>query len=58
MNRKEFLQRSLAGAATIAVAGAPTQLMAACTAKKGGKTELKLSFQEGIAPRKQPEREV
>lgn len=49
MNRKEFLQRSLAGAATIAVAGAPSQLMAACTAKKGGKTELKLSFQEGVA---------
>lgn len=50
MNRKEFLQRSLAGAATIAVAGAPVELMAACTAKKGGKAELKLSFQEGIAP--------
>ena len=50
MNRKEFLQRSLAGAATIAVAGAPVELMAACTAKKGGKVELKLSFQEGIAP--------
>ena len=50
MNRKEFLQRSLAGAATIAVASAPVELMAACTAKKGGKVELKLSFQEGIAP--------
>ena len=52
MNRKEFLQRSFAGAATLAVAGAPIELMASCAPKKGGKAELRISFQEGIAPGK------
>lgn len=52
MNRKEFLQRSLAGVATLAVAGAPVELMAAGAPKKGGKAGLRLSFQEGIAPGK------
>ena len=52
MNRKEFLQRSLAGAAVVAASAAPIDLMAGCApkGKKGGKAELRLSFQEGIAP--------
>ena len=52
MNRKEFLQRSLAGAAVVAASAAPIELMAgpAPKGKKGGKAELRLSFQEGIAP--------
>lgn len=54
MNRKEFLQRSLAGAAVVAASAAPIELMAGCApkGKKGGKAELRLSFQEGIAPGK------
>ena len=48
MNRKEFLQASLAGAAAFAVAS-PLDLVAA---PKKGNAELRLSFQEGIAPGK------
>ncbi|MBQ1228071.1 MAG: sugar phosphate isomerase/epimerase [Alistipes sp.] len=51
MNRKEFLQRSLAGAAVVAAATAPVELLASCAPKKG-KPELRLSFQEGTAPGK------
>ena len=51
MNRKEFLQRSLAGAAVVAAATAPVELLTSCAPKKG-KPELRLSFQEGTAPGK------
>ena len=54
MNRKEFLQASLAGAAAIAVSS-PMDLMAA---PKKGKAELRLSFQEGIAPGKSLEEKL
>ena len=55
MNRKEFLQASLAGAAAVAVASTPFDLMAA---PKKGKAELRLSFQEGIAPGKSLEEKL
>ena len=51
MNRKQFLQRSLAGIATLAVA--PSLTLSSCaSAKKSDKKKgiLNLSFQEGIAP--------
>lgn len=51
MKRRDFIHRSLAGAATVTLAGAPLQLVSACAPKETGKgPELKLSFQEGIAP--------
>ena len=40
----------MAGAAAVAVASTPLDLVAA--PKKKGKAELRLSFQEGIAPGK------
>ncbi len=49
MNRKEFLQKSLMGAAAVAAVGAPAELLASCAPKKG-KAELRISFQEGTAP--------
>ena len=55
MNRKEFLQVSLAGAAAVAATSAPMDLFAA---PKKGKAELKLSFQEGIAPGKSLEEKL
>ena len=56
MNRKEFLQASLAGAAAVAVASTPLDLVAA--PKKKGKAELRRSFQEGIAPGKSLEEKL
>ena len=56
MNRKEFLQASLAGAAAVAVASTPLDLVPA--PKKKGKAELRLSFQEGIAPGKSLEEKL
>ena len=50
MNRKEFLQRSFAGAAAVAVGTSSVELFSSCTPKNT--TELKISFQEGIAPGK------
>ena len=50
MNRKEFLQRSFAGAAAVAVGGSSVGLLSSCTPKNT--TELKISFQEGTAPGK------
>ena len=50
MKRKEFLQKSLFGAAAVAAATAPIELFSSCAPKN--KTELKLSFQEGTAPGK------
>ena len=51
MNRKEFLQKSLFGAATVAVASSPLAL-ASCTPAKKSTATLNLSFQEGTAPGK------
>ena len=51
MKRKEFLQKSLFGAAAVAAATAPIELLSSCAPKKNT-TELKLSFQEGTAPGK------
>ena len=49
MNRKEFLQSSLMGAASVAVASSAMGMLTSCEPKKAA-VELKLSFQEGIAP--------
>lgn len=50
MDRKEFLQRSLLGAAGLAV-GSSALSLAGCQASHNTPTpELRLSFQEGIAP--------
>ena len=51
MNRKEFLQKSLFGAATVAVASSPLAFTSCAPAKKSTAT-LNLSFQEGTAPGK------
>ena len=48
MKRKEFLQKSLFGAAAVAAATAPIELLSSCAPKN--KAELNLSFQEGTAP--------
>ncbi len=58
MNRREFLQKSLLGAAAAAVAASPAKLFASETPQppRGGRgprreaPELKIAFQEGIAP--------
>jgi len=54
MNRKEFFKTSLAGAAYLAAAGTGLTAVSGCTAaaerKKRKGCELKISFQEGIAP--------
>jgi sugar phosphate isomerase/epimerase len=54
MNRKEFLQRSLLGAAAVASASGVGSLLSSCAPKQGvsaqGAAGLRLSFQEGTAP--------
>ncbi len=51
MDRRQFLNRSIMGAAGVAVATSPLSLATSCApAKKSPDVELKLSFQEGIAP--------
>ena len=40
------------GAAAVAAVAGPTELLASCAPKKGGKAELRISFQEGTAPGK------
>jgi sugar phosphate isomerase/epimerase len=56
MNRKEFLQRSLLGAAAVASASGVGSLLSSCAPRQGvsaqGAAELRLSFQEGTAPGK------
>lgn len=52
MNRKEFLQSSLMGAASIAVASSAVSVLTSCEEKKAA-VELKLSFQESTAPGKE-----
>jgi sugar phosphate isomerase/epimerase len=50
MNRRDFLQKSMLGAAAAAIA--PSTLFASCTPveKNAKEAELRISFQEGIAP--------
>lgn len=52
MDRRSFLGRTLAGAAAVTLSGLPLGMVSACTPEKktANKAELKLSFQEGIAP--------
>jgi len=53
MNRKEFLKRSLVGAAALAAGSALASTIAGDArerGRKGGATELKISFQERTAP--------
>lgn len=49
MNRKEFLQASLMGAASLAI-GSSALSLAGCRPRQIAESELRLSFQEGIAP--------
>ena len=52
MNRKEFLRTSLLGAAALAASTSPLSSCAAPSGRSGksGRCELKISFQEKIAP--------
>ena len=52
MDRRSFLGRTLAGAAAVTLGGLPLGIASACAPKKETEkaAELKLSFQEGIAP--------
>lgn len=53
MDRRQFLNRSMMGAAGVAVATSPLGLVTSCSPAKpakGADVELKISFQEGIAP--------
>ena len=52
MNRKEFLQKSLFGAAAVAATSSSLGLISSCSSAEAKKNspELRLSFQEGIAP--------
>ena len=57
MNRRDFLKNTVVGAAGIAAAASPLSVLTSCSPKTGECKdgcccpELKLSFQEGIAPR-------
>ena len=50
MNRKEFLQTSLMGAAAVAASTTGASLLTSCAPKND--TPLRISFQEGTAPGK------
>ena len=53
MNRRQFLTNSICGAASVAVTASGASLLTSCSgaAKEEKKaTELRISFQEGIAP--------
>ena len=55
MKRKEFLQKSLFGAAAVAAGASSLALLTSCAPKDAAEAvknspELRLSFQEGIAP--------
>ena len=53
MNRRQFLTNSICGAATVAAATSGATILTSCAgaAKEEKKaTELRISFQEGIAP--------
>ena len=52
MDRRDFLKSTMVVAAGVAIASSPIAALTSCTPKKEVcKTELKLSFQEGTAPR-------
>jgi sugar phosphate isomerase/epimerase len=52
MDRRDFLKSTMVGAAGVAIASSPIAALSSCTPKKEVcKTELKISFQEGTAPR-------
>lgn len=50
MDRRDFLKSNILGAAGLALAASPLSAVAAPAKKGSRKTELKLSFQEKIAP--------
>ena len=50
MNRRKFLTSSICGAASVAVATSGASLFTSCAEAKKPAPELRLSFQEGIAP--------
>ena len=51
MNRRKFLTSSVCGAASMAVATSGASILSSCTAEaKKPSPELRISFQEGIAP--------
>ena len=52
MNRRQFLTGSICGAASVAVTASGASLLTSCAgaAEKKPATELRISFQEGIAP--------
>jgi sugar phosphate isomerase/epimerase len=53
MDRRDFLKSTMVGAAGVAIASSPIAALSSCTPKKEAccNTELKISFQEGTAPR-------
>ena len=53
MDRRDFLKSTMVGAAGVAIASSPITALTSCTPKKEAccNTQLKISFQEGTAPR-------
>lgn len=53
MDRRDFLKSTMVGAAGVTIASSPIAALSSCTPKKEAccNTELKISFQEGTAPR-------
>lgn len=53
MDRRDFLKSTMVGAAGVAIASSPIAALTSCTPKKEAccNTQLKISFQEGTAPR-------
>lgn len=53
MDRRYFLKSTMVGAAGVAIASSPIAALTSCTPKKEAccNTQLKISFQEGTAPR-------
>lgn len=58
MNRRKFLTSSICGAASVAVATSGASLFTSCAEAKKPAPELRLSFQEGIAPGKSLEEKL
>ena len=53
MDRRDFLKSTMVGAAGVAIASSPIAALTSCTPNKEAccNTQLKISFQEGTAPR-------
>lgn len=53
MDRRDFLKSTMVGAAGVAIASSPIAALTSCTPEKEAccNTQLKISFQEGTAPR-------